>query len=376
MSRPGPTTAPAAAGEDPARRVCVVIPHAGGWEILESCLGWLARGSRPCRVLLVDNASPDDSVARVRRAFPWVEVLPQGRNLGFAGGCNAGLREALADPSCQVAVLLNNDTEPAEDWLEQPLALLEAHPRLAAVQPRLLSIPFPGRLDYSGAAGGLLDVYAFPFALGRLLGHCEVDAGQYLEPRRLAWASGTACFLRLEALRETGLLEESFFMHMEEIDLDWRLRLAGWWIASAPQSRVRHHSGYSLGAESPFKVYLNHRNSLRMLTRNAGAGTLLRRLPFRLLLDAAAVLSYLAGGRPAQAWAGLRGVAGWLRRLPQDLRARRGIQALRRLSERELQRDHYPRSVALAVRLRGVENVAGLAWFPPPLAESEEPARV
>ncbi|MFA7331690.1 MAG: glycosyltransferase family 2 protein [Candidatus Delongbacteria bacterium] len=359
-----------------ARAVCVVIPHAGGWGILESCLTHLARGVVPCRVLLVDNASPDDSVERVRRAFPWVEVLAQERNLGFAGGCNAGLRAALADPACRVAVLLNNDTEPAPDWLEQPLALLAAHPRLAAVQPRLLSIPFPGRLDYSGAAGGLLDVYGFPFALGRVLGELEADGDNWLEPRRLAWASGTACALKLEALREVGLLEESFFMHMEEIDLDWRLRLAGWELASAPLSRVRHHSGYSLGAESPLKVYLNHRNSLRMLTRNAGGATLLRRLPIRLLLDGAALLSYLAGGRPAHAWAGLKGVAGWLAQLPRDLQARRGIQALRRVPEAELQRGHYPGSVALAARLRGRTTVQALGWCPPVLQVKEESAGV
>jgi GT2 family glycosyltransferase len=165
-------------------------------------------------------------------------------------------------------------------------------------------------------------------------------------------------------------------MHMEEIDLDWRLRLAGWEIASAPASRVRHHSGYSLGAESPLKVYLNHRNSLRMLTRNAGSGTLLRRLPLRLLLDGAAILSYLAGGRPAHAWAGLKGVGGWLTRLPGDLQARRGIQALRRVPEAVLQRGHYPHSVALAAKLRGISTVEGLGWSPPLLSAREESAGV
>lgn len=365
--------APAAA---PARRVCVVIPHAGGDAILRACLRSLSATELPCRVLLVDNASSDASVAEAGREFPFVEVLPQTRNLGFAGGCNAGLRLALADPACVYAVLLNNDTQAEPGWLGELVALLDAHPALAAAQPRLLSIPHAGRLDYSGAAGGLLDVYAFPFALGRVLGHLEEDGGNWLEPRLLAWASGTACALRLDALRQVGLLEESFFMHMEEIDLDWRLRLAGWEIASAPRSRVRHHSGYSLGAETPLKVYLNHRNSLRMLTRNAGAATLWRRLAPRLLLDGAALLSYLAAGRPAHAWAGLRGVAGWLRRLPQDLHARQGIQALRRVPEPRLQRRHYPRSVALATRLRGAHSVAELGWLPPLLAELGEAGHV
>ncbi|MDP2360843.1 MAG: glycosyltransferase family 2 protein [bacterium] len=377
MTRPAESTPPPAeTGGATPRRVCVVIPHAGGREILPACLRTLREDSGRCRVLLVDNASPDDSVAAARRDFPFVEVLVQERNLGFAGGCNAGLRVALADPACVYAVLLNNDTEPQPGWLEALTALLDAHPRLGAAQPRLLSIPFPGRLDYSGGAGGLLDVYAFPFALGRVLGHLEEDGENWREPRLIAWASGTACILRLEALREVGLLEESFFMHMEEIDLDWRLRLAGWEIASAPQGRVRHHSGYSLGAESPRKILLNHRNSLRMLVRNAGAGTLLRRLPVRLLLDGAAILSYLAAGRPRHAWAGLCGVGGWLVALPGDLRARHGIQAGRRVPEALLQLRHYPHSMALACRLGGRRTVAELGWTPPLLVDDREAGHV
>lgn len=355
-----------------ARRVSVIIPHAGGEGILAACLRSLHGSHHLCRVLLVDNASPDASLSMVRRDFPFVEILAQARNLGFAGGCNVGLQAALDDPHCAYAVLLNNDTEQDDGWLEALVAQMDAHPGLGAAQPRLLSIPFPGKLDYSGAAGGLMDVYAFPFALGRILGMVEEDGGNWREARLLAWASGTACILRTEALRQVGLLEESFFMHMEEIDLDWRLRLAGWSIASVPDSQVRHHSGYSLGAESPLKVYLNHRNSLRMLLRNAGSGTLWRRLPLRLLLDGAALLSYLAGGRPSHAWAALRGVAGFVRRLPEDLLARRGIQALRKVPEAELQALHYPGSIALAARLRGRHTVKDVNWLPPLITKRVE----
>jgi GT2 family glycosyltransferase len=361
-----------AAPSDLARRVCVVIPHSGGEGILAACLRSLAADAHHCRVLVVDNASPDASLSLVRRDFPFVEILAQSRNLGFAGGCNVGLRAALDDEACAYAVLLNNDTEQDEGWLDALVRQMDAHPGLGAAQPRLVSIPFPGQLDYSGAAGGLMDVYAFPFALGRVLGTIEADGDNWREARLLAWASGTACILRTEALREVGLLEESFFMHMEEIDLDWRLRLAGWGIASVPESRVRHHSGFSLGAESPLKVYLNHRNSLRMLLRNAGLATLWRRLPPRLLLDGAALVSYLAAGKPAHAWAALRGVAGFLKRLPEDLGSRRHIQALRRVPEAQVQAMHYPGSVALAARLGGRGTVGELNWLPPLLDKQVE----
>ena len=249
------------------------------------------------RVLLVDNASPDASVAMLQARFPWVEVAQQPKNLGFAGGCNAGLQMALQEKNCRWALLLNNDTTVEADWLDELLKVGESRQDVAAVQPLLLSIPNPGMLDYSGAAGGQLDACAFPFALGRIADRIEADQGQYENPQALAWASGTACLLRCDALRETGLLEVSFFMHMEEIDLDWRLRLLGWHLLSAPAARVYHHSGYSLGAGKPLKVFLNHRNSLRMLLRNAGTGTLWRRLPQRLGLDLLAVIHYARSGR-------------------------------------------------------------------------------
>jgi GT2 family glycosyltransferase len=355
-------------------RSAVIIPHAGGAGILQACLASLAgAGSPACRVLLVDNASADGSVAAARQAFPWLEVLAQPRNLGFAGGCNAGLQAALADPACEYAALLNNDTVVETGWLEALEELLDAHPRVAAVQPRLLSIPSPGTLDYSGAAGGLLDVYGFPYALGRVLGHLEVDGDNWLEPRLLAWASGTACLLRATALREVGLLDESFFMHMEEIDLAWRLRLAGWQVASAPRARVHHHSGWSLGADSPLKVRLNHRNSLRMLIKNAGVGTLLRRLPLRLLLELAAPLHYLAAGRPRQAWAALRALFSLPLALPGLLRQRRQVQALRQVPEARLQALHLSRSLVLAALLGGVRRAEDLGWLPPLLTAADRP---
>ncbi len=346
------------------RRLAVVIPHAGGVEILKDCLKSLADCSTPFRLLLVDNASGDGSRQLLRRSFPWVEVLPQERNLGFAGGCNAGLRAALADPVCEYAVLLNNDTRQEADWLEHLAAAMDGDPSLGAAQSRLLSIPNPGMLDYSGAAGGLLDLYGFPFALGRILDRLEQDGDNWQTPRELCWASGTACILRVEALHRVGLLDEDFFMHMEEIDLNWRLRLAGWKIASVPASRVYHHSGFSLDARSGFKVYLNHRNSLRMLLKNAAGRTLLRRLPLRILLDLAGALRYLVEGRPAHGLAALRALKDFLLGIGDTLEERRKVQALRSLSDEEVLRTHYPGSIALAALLKGRRRVEQLGWLP------------
>ncbi len=348
-----------------AAGVMVVIPHCGGMQILDACLRSLAQSRHPMRVLLVDNASPDESVQMLQRRFPWVELAEQKHNLGFAGGCNAGLRLALQERDCRWALLLNNDTTVEADWLDELLKVGESREDIAAVQPLLLSIPNPGMLDYSGAAGGQLDVCAFPFALGRIADRIEEDSGFYHEPRALAWASGTACLLRCDALRESGLLEESFFMHMEEIDLDWRLRLLGWHLLSAPAARVYHHSGYSLGAGRPLKVFLNHRNSLRMLVRNAACVTLWRRLPQRLLLDLLAIVHYTLKGRPDHSLAALKGLGSFLVGLPATLRERRQIQQGRRVAEAEIQGQHYPGSIALAAFVHGAKTCSDLNWQPP-----------
>jgi GT2 family glycosyltransferase len=350
-------------------RVAVVIPHAGGQGILLECLGALRAGRDhlPYRLLLVDNLSPDDSVAQALAAHPDIEVLTQTRNLGFAGGCNAGLARACADPQLDYAVLLNNDTVPEPDWLQHLVELADTHPELAALQPRLLSLPNPGQLDYSGAAGGLLDRYGFPYALGRVFEHIEQDGDSWQEPRLVAWTSGTACLLRLDALRQVGLLEESFFMHMEEIDLCWRLRRAGWRLASCPRSRVHHHSGYSLKAGSPVKVYLNHRNSLLMLARNLAGPALAARLPLRLALDGAACLKQLLAGRPAQAWAVIRALGAFVRGMPAARAAYRASRSLAARGPARVAETEYPGSVALACYLRGCRKADELGWLPPVL---------
>ncbi|MCB1046910.1 MAG: glycosyltransferase family 2 protein [Calditrichaeota bacterium] len=348
-------------------RVAIVIPHAGGTEILRACLEALesCRERTPLRLLLVDNLSPDDSVRLAAEHHPWIEVLTQTRNLGFAGGCNAGLAHACAQPGLEYAVLLNNDTVPEPGWLDALLQLADAHPGVAALQPRLLSLPNPGKLDYSGAAGGLLDRYGFPYALGRLFDHIESDGANWLEPRLLAWTSGTACLLRLQALREVGLLDESFFMHMEEIDLCWRLRLKGWKLASCPGSRVHHHSGYSLKAGSPRKVYLNHRNSLLMLVKNLTPGALLARLPLRLLLDGAACLQQLLSGRPASAWAVIHALAGFVRRLPAARAEAKRLAGLTSRGPSCVKETEFPGSIVIQFWIKGHRGADQLGWLPP-----------
>ena len=126
-----------------------------------------------------------------------------------------------------------------------------------------------------------MDVYAYPFCLGRVFDTVEMDEGQYDTGRDIFWALRGAMFVRMSAIERTGLMDEAFSMHMEEIDLCWRLHLAGYRIVSVPESLVYHWGGFSLEAETFQRLYLKHRNSFIMMLKNWSTGSLIRTVPMR-----------------------------------------------------------------------------------------------
>lgn len=266
-------------------KVTVVIPHWNGVEILKPCLQSLKASKYPdLEVVVVDNASSDDSVAFMEREFPGVTIIQNAENLGFAGGCNVGLRQVESD----LYLVLNNDTTHEADWIEQLVEQMQSDPRIAAVQPKIMSAKAPEIFDYAGGVGGLMDILAFPYALGRIFTTMEEDDGHYDTPRDIFWASGTALLLRGTALDEIGLFDEDFFAHMEEIDLCWRFHNAGWRVVNAPAAKIYHHSGWTLPPDRFQKKYLNHRNNLMMIIKNYPFAYLAAILPTRLVLEGVA----------------------------------------------------------------------------------------
>lgn len=333
----------------PIPEISVVIPHYNGVEILRDCLRSLYGSTTlPLEVILVDNASSDDSAEMVRAEFPAVRILSQSHNLGFAGGCNAGIRAALTP----FVLVLNNDTIHRPGWLEQLLEKLKMQPELAAVQPKILSWQNRTQFDYSGAAGGEMDIFGFPFARGRIFENIETDSGQYDDlPDRIFWASGTAFLARRDLLLGAGLFDETFFAHMEEIDLQWRLQLMGYAIAVEPRAVIWHRSGFTLGAEAPLKKYLNHRNSLLMFLTNYKPLLTAYLLPIRILLDWLALAFSLLKFDAGRAGAILK-AHGWMLVHPQIInRRRRLVKVLRRVPDTEIMQRLYRGSVALGYYL-------------------------
>ncbi len=285
--------------------VSVVIVTWNGRALLDRCLPSVVAHADGAEVLVVDNGSEDGTAAHLAAAFPSVRVLALGENRGFCGGNNAGAEAARG----RVLLFLNNDVEVTPGWLGPLARHFDAHPACAAAQPKLLSYDRRTTFEYAGGAGGYLDRDGYPFTRGRLFDALEDDAGQYDDARRVFWATGAALAVRRDALGGHAPFDDRYFMHMEEIDLCWRLWSAGHEVWCVPASVVYHIGGASLAAGHPRKVYHNFRNNLLLLSRHLSPGAFRRTLARRAVLDTAAALRALAAGRPAEAIAIARAYA-------------------------------------------------------------------
>ncbi len=246
------------------------------------------------RVIVADNGSVDDSVAFVQEHFPSIEILTHTVNEGFAGGYNWALKMVES----AYYVLLNSDVSVTPGWIEPIISLLETDHLIAACQPKILSYHQRELFEYAGASGGWIDVLGYPFSRGRIFDVCEKDAGQYDDVQPIFWASGASLFVRANVYHALGGLDASFFAHQEEIDLCWRMQLAGYKIMSCPQSVV-YHVGAGTLPRGGRKVYLNFRNNLIMLCKNLPWYEKLWKIPARIGLDAMSAWKGLLGGDPA-----------------------------------------------------------------------------
>lgn len=232
-------------------------------------------------VWVADNASTDNSMDMLRRDFPQVRTLQLDQNYGFAEGYNRALSQIEAD----YYVLLNSDVEVTPGWLATLRSYMDAHPEVAACQPKLLSVTARDKFEYAGASGGLLDKYGYPFCRGRIFDTVETDRGQYDDVAQIHWATGACLMVRAEDYWRVGGLDGRFFAHNEEIDFCWRLRLLGRAIVCVPQSTVYHVGGGTLPKGNPMKTFLNFRNNLTMLYKNLPDDQLSRVMRVRCFLD-------------------------------------------------------------------------------------------
>ena len=285
-------------------KIAVVILNWNGCEMLRSFLPSVVTCSEQdgAVVYVADNGSTDASVEMLRREFPSVHLIILDKNYGFADGYNLALQQV----SAEYVVLLNSDVEVTEHWLAPLAAYMDAHPEVAACQPKIRSWRQRNLFEYAGASGGFIDRYGYPFCRGRVMGVVEEDCGQYDTVIPIFWATGAAMFIRQKDYREAGGLDGGFFAHMEEIDLCWRLRARGRQIVCVPQSVVYHVGGATLKKENPRKTFLNFRNNLVMLYKNLPQRELAPVMRVRAVLDYVAALNFALKGQISNALAIIR----------------------------------------------------------------------
>ncbi len=274
--------------------ISIVILNWNGRHFLEKYLpGVKAYSQLPgVSVVVADNASTDDSLDYLQTHHPGVRLIVLDKNYGFADGYNRALQQVEAD----YYVLLNSDVEVTEGWLQPLLDLMQQQPGVAACVPKIKSEANRNSFEYAGAAGGFIDKFGYTFCRGRLFDTVEEDVGQYDTATEVFWASGACYMIRAKLFHEMGGFDSLFFAHMEEIDLCWRLKNAGYSIWYMPNSTVYHVGGGMLPQASPFKTFLNYRNNLLMMYKNLPLKHRRRIICIRMTLDGISTIYSLLKG--------------------------------------------------------------------------------
>lgn len=271
-------------------KVAIVILNWNGAKMLATYLPSVINYSRDeAEIFVADNASTDDSMSWLSQHYPMVKQIVLDRNWGFAEGYN----KALGHIDAEYYILLNSDIEVTHHWLTPLIEFMDAHPQVAACQPKLLSVFDHDQFEYAGACGGFIDKYGYPFCRGRIFQTVENDDGQYDDSCKIAWATGACLMIRSHDYWEAGGLDGRFFAHSEEIDLCWRLRSRGRDIYCVPDSKVYHVGGGTLPKNNPMKTFLNFRNNLTMLYKNLNDKDLKHVMRVRWWLDYLAALQML-----------------------------------------------------------------------------------
>ena len=312
-SRPDVATA-----SDAPHSVTVIIVNWNSGELLARCLRHLSTQTvRPQSILLVDNHSTDGSLA-LARAFPGVTVLPMPENLGFAAGNNRG----LAHCQTEFVALLNPDAFAEPDWLERLLEQTSLHPEAAFFGSRQMAHGSKGVLD------GVGDKYHLSGLLWRHR-HGRPQEAVDLLPGEIFSPCACAALYRRRALLEVGGFDEDYFCYAEDVDLGFRLRLAGHQAMYAPKAVV-HHVGSAItgGKRSDFSVYHGQRNLVWTFVKDMPGALFWLLLPLHLLLNLTflGLFSLRGQGRVIcrAKWHALRG-------LPSMWKKRRVVQAARRV---------------------------------------------
>ncbi len=253
--------------------VSIIILNCNGKHHLDECFKSIKQTNyHPFEAILVDNASSDGSIPFIENNFPWVKIVRNHHNLGFAEGNNRGIEFS----SGKYIILLNNDTKVHPDWITELVKIAESDRTIGACACKLLFYDKPSIIN---SVGMIVDNYGKSLCKG----WGEKDVGQYEEVEEVFSAYGAAMFLCRDALEKSGVFDERYFILYEEVDLCWRIRLAGYKINYVPSAVVFHKVGSFIGEMKVENKYRMERNRLSTILKNFSTRSLLQILPHYII---------------------------------------------------------------------------------------------
>jgi GT2 family glycosyltransferase len=290
--------------------ISVVVVNFNGKTFLDDCLSALAHQTfRDFEVILVDNGSSDGSADYVRERYPFVILVETGKNLGFAGGTNAGIHAAQG----VFIFTLNNDTIADPHLFEEIIKPMQINPCVGMCGAKML---FPdGRINSTAIC-----ISRSGAAWDRGMG--ESDQGQYDRPEEIFGPCGGAALYRRKMLDDIGLFDEDFFLFMEDVDLAFRGRLAGWTCRYVPTARVVHCHGGTAGFRSDLSIYYGNRNLIWYTVKTFPLQLLLLSIPWIIGRNCSVIPFYLFQGRGRVI---IRAELDMIRGIPRMIRKRREV---------------------------------------------------
>jgi GT2 family glycosyltransferase len=304
--------------------VSVVVVAYNGRDLIGACLDSLLGQTYPAtELVVVDNGSSDGTASLVRQDYPSARVVELAKNRGFAGGANVG----IACSTGELVAFLNTDATADPGWLAALVGSLVGRPDVGMVASQMRFLADPSTIN---SAGICLDRAGVAWDRGG-----GAPAGTIERADEAFGPCGGAALYRRALFHDVGAFDEDFFMYLEDVDLAWRARLAGWRCLYAPEARVLHRHSATAVEHSPFKRYLLARNKVWLIAKNYPAPDLFAYLPAIVALELGALAMNLVGRAPgvslAARYATIRGRFVGLARIGSVLRKRGGIQQRRRI---------------------------------------------
>lgn len=301
-------------------KLAIVILNWNGKKLLEQFLPSVTQHSKEARIYVADNASTDQSITFIKTNYPTITIVENKENGGYAKGYNDALKHINADVYC----LLNSDVEVTKNWLTPIIKTFNNTANTAIIQPKILDYNNKSYFEYAGAAGGFIDKYGYPYCRGRIFNTIEKDTEQYNNTTEIFWATGACLFIKSNVFKQLNGFDEHFFAHMEEIDLCWRAKNLGYSVQYVGQSKIYHVGGATLKNTNPKKTFLNFRNSLFTLTKNAN-GFVFGKILVRLILDGIAGIKFLIEFKPKHTLAVLKAHFSYYSQLKRVIAQRKQI---------------------------------------------------